>query len=231
MDSRDPTVEEVQGGMSRESVIRAYRRYASFYDLLFGPIMHPGRRRIVRALDLRPNDAVLEVGVGTGLSLPLYPAHVRVTGIDISREMLARARQRVVRQGLDHVGSILEMDAQAMNFPDRHFDKVVAMYVVSVVPDPQRLLAEMRRVCKPDGEIVIVNHFRSRNGVLAAMETALAPISRLAGFRTDLGLAPLLAETGLDVIEIRSTNLFGYWKIIRCRNRLAAASAVSALTS
>jgi len=119
------------------------------------------------------------------------------------------------------VEAIQEMDAQAMSFPDARFDKVVAMYVVSVVPDPRRLVAEMRRVCKPGGEILIVNHFRSRNPMMAALETALAPLSRLAGFRPDLALAPLLAETGLEVIEIRSTNLFGYWKVVRCRNRPA----------
>jgi phosphatidylethanolamine/phosphatidyl-N-methylethanolamine N-methyltransferase len=206
-------------------VIRAYRRYAGIYDLLFGPIMHPGRRRIVRALDLRPGNAVLEVGVGTGLSLPLYPSFVRVTGIDISREMLDRAHRRVARERLSHVEAIQEMDAQAMNFPDARFDKVVAMYVVSVVPDPRRLVEEMRRVCKPDGEILIVNHFRSRNWLLAAFETMLAPLSRLAGFRPDVALGPFLADTGLEVIEIRSTNLFGYWKVIRCRNRMAQPTA------
>jgi phosphatidylethanolamine/phosphatidyl-N-methylethanolamine N-methyltransferase len=93
------------------------------------------------------------------------------------------------------------------------------MYVVSVVPDPLKLIAEMKRVCKPDGEILIVNHFRSHNALLAAMETTLAPLSRLAGFRPDLALEPFLKKAGLEVIDIRSTNLFGYWKVIRCRNR------------
>jgi phosphatidylethanolamine/phosphatidyl-N-methylethanolamine N-methyltransferase len=178
----------------------------------------------VRALNLQPGDAVLEVGVGTGLSLPLYPSFVRVTGIDVSREMLDRSRQRVVRQELSQVSATLEMDAQAMSFADSHFDKVVAMYVVSVVPDPLRLLAEMRRVCKPGGDILIVNHFRSPNPLLGGMESMLAPLSRLAGFRPDLELEPLLAAAGLEVVEIRSTNLFGYWKMIRCRNRVTAAA-------
>jgi phosphatidylethanolamine/phosphatidyl-N-methylethanolamine N-methyltransferase len=139
--------------------------------------------------------------------------------------MLDRARQRVTREKLSHVEAIHEMDAQAMNFPEGRFDKVVAMYVVSVVPDPHRLVAEMRRVCKPDGEILIVNHFRSRNPLLAAFESMLAPFSRLAGFRPDVELGPFLADTGLEVIEIRSTNLFGYWKVIRCRNRMAQPTA------
>lgn len=227
MESGGPSAHGVEGTMSREAVLRAYRRYAGVYDLLFGPIMHPGRRRIVQALDLSPGDKVLEVGVGTGLSLPLYPGHVRVTGIDISREMLTRARRRVARLELSQVNAILEMDAQAMLFADAYFDKVVAMYVVSVVPDPRRLIFEMRRVCKPEGEIVLVNHFRSEGALLAAVETMLAPFSRLAGFRPDLALESLLADTGLEVIDIRSTNLFGYWKVIRCRNRVIPQPAVA----
>lgn len=213
----NPADEKLQV-MSLDAVISAYRRYAGIYDVVFGPIMHPGRKRIVDALQCRPGDHILEVGVGTGLSLPLYSSGVRVTGIDVSREMLVVARRRVAREPLPHVEAILEMDAQAMSFPDARFDKVVAMYVVSVVPDPKKMVAEMRRVCKPGGEILIVNHFRSRNPVLGTMESLLAPFSRLAGFRPNLDMDEFLADTGLLVEEIRSTNLFGYWKILRCRN-------------
>lgn len=213
----NPADEKLQV-MSLDAVISAYRRYAGIYDVVFGPIMHPGRKRIVDALQCRPGDHILEVGVGTGLSLPLYSSGVRVTGIDVSREMLEVARRRVAREPLPHVEAILEMDAQAMSFPDARFDKVVAMYVVSVVPDPKKMVAEMRRVCKPGGEILIVNHFRSRNPVLGTMESLLAPFSRLAGFRPNLDMDEFLADTGLLVEEIRSTNLFGYWKILRCRN-------------
>lgn len=204
--------------MSLESVISAYRRYARVYDLLFGPIMHPGRRRIVRTLHCRPGDSILEVGIGTGLSLPLYPRDIRVTGIDISPEMLERARRRVERKGLGQVEEIVEMDAQSMSFPDDRFDKVVAMYVVSVAPDPAQLMSEIRRVCKAGGEIVIVNHFRSRNPLLSFLETLLAPLSRLAGFRPNLGLYDFLSTAQLQVVEIRKTNLFGYWTLLRCRN-------------
>lgn len=203
--------------MNLEAVISAYRRYARIYDLLFGPVMEPGRHGVVDALDCRPGDHVLEVGVGTGLSLPLYPGFVKVTGIDISLEMLERARRRVTRKQLDNV-EVREMDAEAMTFPDQVFDKVVAMYVVSVVPDPARLVAEMRRVCKPGGDIFIVNHFRSRHPLLRTGETLLSPLSKLAGFRPDMELDALIDRTGLEVIDIRNTNLFGYWKLIRCRN-------------
>ncbi|MFA5531767.1 MAG: methyltransferase domain-containing protein [Thiohalomonadaceae bacterium] len=213
----NPADEKLQV-MSLDAVISAYRRYAGIYDVLFGPIMHPGRKRIVDALQCHPGDNILEVGVGTGLSLPLYSSSVRVTGIDVSREMLEVARRRVARELLPQVEAILEMDAQRMTFPDARFDKVVAMYVVSVVPDPKQMVAEMRRVCKPGGEILIVNHFRSRNPVLGAMEGLLAPFSRQAGFRPNLDMAEFLADTGLTVEETRGTNLFGYWKILRCRN-------------
>jgi len=214
--------------VNTDAIITAYRRYARIYDILFGPIFHPGRKSIVEALGTKPGDRILEVGVGTGLSLPLYSDDIKVTGIDISAHMLAKARQRVARDGLDHVEDVLEMDAQAMQFPDASFDKVVAMYVVSVVPDPVAVVNEMRRVCKPGGDIYIVNHFRSHNPVLGGVEGMLAPISKLAGFRPDFELEGFLDATGLEVLDTRSVNLFGYWKMLRCRNTVReTAAAVS----
>jgi phosphatidylethanolamine/phosphatidyl-N-methylethanolamine N-methyltransferase len=201
-----------------ESVKKAYRRYARYYDTLFGAVMHPGRMAVIDALGAFPGERVLEVGVGTGLSLPHYPGYLRVTGIDISAEMLAKARHRVALEGLVQVEALLEMDAEYMRFPDNAFDKVVAMYVASVAPDPVRFVDEMRRVCKPDGEIFIVNHFRSSNPVMRAVESTLAPLSKLAGFRPDLDLDLFLQETGLEVAEMQSANLFGYWKVLRCLN-------------
>ena len=124
--------------MQIEAVKAAYRRYASVYDALFGPVLQPGRKAVLEALECRPGDRVLEVGVGTGLSLPMYPSFVRVTGVDLSREMLEKARVRVARRALTNVEGLHEMDAQAMDFPDASFDKIVAMYVVSVVQEPAR---------------------------------------------------------------------------------------------
>ncbi len=204
--------------MNLDAVINAYRRYAGIYDLLFGPIMHHGRKRIVEALAGQPGDRILEVGVGTGLSLPLYPKGVHVTGIDVSREMLEKARQRVAQRQLSQVEDIRLMDAERMDFKDGFFDKVVAMYVVSVAPNPTRVVEEMRRVCKPGGEILIVNHFRSQNPVLALFERLLAPLSKLAGFRPDMALDRFIEETGLEVVSVRGANLFGYWKVLQCRN-------------
>ena len=157
--------------MHLQTVKAAYRRYARVYDALFGPVLQPGRKAVVKALGCRPGERVLEVGVGTGLSLPLYPPHTRVTGIDVSTEMLDKARARVENRKLTNVEALLEMNAEEMTFPDASFDKVVAMYVVSVVERPARLLEELHRVCRPEGEIFIVNHARSENPILGTLET------------------------------------------------------------
>ena len=200
--------------MQIEAVKTAYRRYARIYDMVFGAVLQPGRKAVLDALKLKPGDRVLEVGVGTGISLPLYPREVRITGIDVSREMLERARARVARAKLPNVEALLEMDAEAMTFPDASFDKVVAMYVVSVVPRPARLLEELHRVCRPDGEIFIVNHFQSENRVMGAIERMLGTVSSQIGFDPQVDLRSLVpaAQNG----DVSRVNLF--WKMVRLRN-------------
>jgi len=201
-----------------ESVKAAYRRYAAVYDAVFGPVLQPGRKAVVQALGLRPGERVLEVGVGTGLSLPLYPRDVSITGIDLSREMLEKARRRVARQRLANVEALLEMDAEQMSIPDASFDKVVAMYVVPVVANPVRLLQELHRVCRPDGEIFLVNHVRSDNRFVAAFEKALAPLSDKIGFRPDFELRDMLSDVD-QVTEVSRINFF--WKVMRLKNGVA----------
>ncbi len=213
-------------GLDIESVRKAYRRYASIYDVYFGPVLQRGRRLALRKMGCQGGDRILEVGVGTGLSLDLYPSNVRVTGIDISAEMLDRARDRKERLGLTQVEDLLEMDAESMQFPDRHFDKVAAIYVASAVPNPKRLVDEMRRVCKPGGELFFLNHFHSRNPVLGSIERLLAPLSRLLGFHPDFSLDGFIEETRLDVIDQSRTNAFGYWMLIRARNDAPVQPAV-----
>ena len=202
--------------MQIDAVKAAYRRYASFYDALFGPVLQPGRKAVLEALECRPGERVLEVGVGTGLSLPLYPPFVRVTGVDLSREMLDKARARVQRRSLANVEGLHEMDAHAMDFPDASFDKVVAMYVVSVVQEPARLLRELHRVCKPDGEIFIVNHFQSENRIIGGIEKALSGFSSTLGFHPDFKLHEVLPAGHNGEVSMSRVNLF--WKIIRLRN-------------
>jgi len=204
--------------MHIETVKTAYRRYAGFYDALFGPVLQAGRRAVMEALRLRPGDRVLEVGVGTGLSLPMYPQSVRITGIDVSHEMLEKARRRVARRGLANVDALLEMDAEAMSFADASFDKVVAMYVMPVVRNPARVLEEFHRVCKADGEIFIVNHVRSDNRILRAFENGLARFSDHIGFHPDFDLRELVNGSG-QIDEVARINVL--WRVMRVRNGVA----------
>ena len=204
--------------MDLRAIEEAYRRYARFYDFCFGAVFQPGRKAILERMECRPGEQILEVGVGTGLSLPLYPGNVTVTGIDISHHMLHQARARKERDRLDHVAQLAVMDAEDMQFDDNSFDKVVAMYVASVVPDPERLVDEMRRVCKPSGRIIFVNHFHSRNPILGSVESILAPLSKQLGFRPDFSLERFLEQTGLSTIDIRPVNLFQFCTVVEARN-------------
>lgn len=203
--------------MDLDAIKKSYRRYAQNYDFYFGAVFQPGRKAVIELMSCRPGETILEVGVGTGLSLSLYPKHVHVTGIDVSQEMLQKARVRKQREGLKHV-ELLEMDAENMTLADHSFDKVVAMYVASVVPNPRQLVAEMQRVCKPQGDIFIVNHFHSTHPVLKRTEKLIAPLSKTVGFRPDLLLDDFIRETELDVIEKVKVNLLGYWTLLRARN-------------
>ena len=213
--------------MELEAIKKAYRRYARLYDFYFGALFQPGRKAVIQRMNCRPGQRVLEVGVGTGISLPLYSQGVHVAGIDISPEMLERARARLAREGITHGVELHVMDAERMSFPPDSFDKVVAMYVVSVVPHPRRLVDEMRRVCKPDGEIYIVNHFHSPNPIVGGVESLLAPLSRLVGFHPDFDLKTFVRDTNLEVIDKQPVNLFGYWNLLRARNNKARLGTLS----
>ncbi len=213
--------------MDIDGVRDAYRRYGRRYDLVFGAIFHHGRRTAIGKMDIQPGDHVLEVGVGTGLSLPEYPEGVHVTGIDLSPEMIELAEDRVERLELPNV-TLAEMDAADMRFTDNCFDHVVAMYVLSVAPEPERVVDEMRRVCQPNGDLFVVNHFRSANPILRTCEKALSPLSRLVGFRPDFELEEFVERNDLDIRETQSVNLFGYWTLLRAsrepRSRLREAA-------
>ena len=214
--------------MNIRAIEQAYRRYARFYDVCFGAVFQPGRRAIVDRMDCGPGERILEVGVGTGLSLPLYPDNVSVVGIDISSDMLDQARVRQARCGLEHVVKLMVMDAENMAFEDDSFDKVVAMYVASVVPDPGRMVDEMRRVCKPGGQIFMVKHFHSSNPILGGVERLLAPLSKQLGFRPDFPLDRFLGQTGLDAMNIRPVNLFDFSTMVEARNNNQCADAIPA---
>ena len=201
--------------MDERSVVTAYRRLSGTYDRFFGPVFEQGRQVTVGKMDCQPGDRVLEVGVGTGLSLDHYADGVEVVGIDVSPDMLEHAKARV-NGNADRI-TLQLMDAQEIDYPDNSFDKVVAMYVVSVAPDPKKVIEEMKRVCKPGGELFIVNHF-SQKGPMARLERLASPLSKLVGFRPSFPIDDFLSMANLDVIETRPVNAFGYWTLIHARN-------------
>ncbi|BBK41247.1 SAM-dependent methyltransferase [Allostella vacuolata] len=198
-----------------EAIRRTYDRYARVYDGIFGPILNPGRRRAVAAAERVPGLRVLEVGVGTGLSLPLYKTS-QVVGIDVSDKMLERARRKVERHKLTNVEDLRVMDAEAMTFPAQSFDSMVLMHVASVVPHPDRLMLEVRRVLRPGGEALVLNHFWTGRGPMAVVERALAPASNTIGFRP-MSLDELISVTPLTFVSEERVNLFGYWSLVRFR--------------
>jgi phosphatidylethanolamine/phosphatidyl-N-methylethanolamine N-methyltransferase len=196
-------------------VERVYGRLASVYDLIFGPTLHPGRLHARDRMVISPGARILEVGVGTGINAALYPSHCHITGIDLSTSMLDKARERVARQGLRNV-RLLEMDAGNLTFADDSFDIVYAPYLVSVVPDPVKVVTEMRRVCKPGGRIIILNHFRSLNPVLSRVERAISPFTVHIGFKSDLDLPGFLAQADLQPISIEKVNFPRIWSLVTC---------------
>ncbi|MFZ5861771.1 MAG: class I SAM-dependent methyltransferase [Nitrospirota bacterium] len=203
--------------MDTAHVERVYSSYSKIYDLIFGRVFHVSRCHAVDLLGLKPGARVLEVGVGTGLSLPLYPVGCRVTGIDVSEKMLEKSREKIARRGLRDA-RVLRMDASHTAFADNAFDAVLAAYVMSVVPDPQATLREIERVCKPGGTIVILNHFHATHHVGALVERGISPMCRQIGFRSDLGLDDLLAGSTLRVLVQRTIGPFGYWTLIQAIN-------------
>src|SRR3970282_663245 len=164
-----------------------YEKLANVYDLTFGPTLHPGRLVALETRGIKPEDRSLEVGIGTGINAPLYPRNCHVTGVDFSASMLEKARERVERKGLRNV-QLFEMDAANLSFPDNSFDIVYAPYVRTVFPDPVQVVREMRRVCRPGGKFIVLNHFRSPNRLLARVERAISPFPVHIGFKSDLDL-------------------------------------------
>jgi phosphatidylethanolamine/phosphatidyl-N-methylethanolamine N-methyltransferase len=189
---RGPDGPVPRSALDAEAVKAAYRRWAGVYDAVFGGVSAFGRRRAVAAVNALPGERVLEVGVGTGLALPHYDKSKRITGIDLSGDMLARARRRVAQRDLGHVEALLEMDAEQTEFADDSFDIAVAMFVASVVPNPRRLYAELRRVVRPGGHILFVNHFLATGGLRLLVERGMARASHSLGWHPDFAIESLL---------------------------------------
>jgi len=180
---------------------KLYSEFAPLYDKIFGKIFYSRLERVIEELDIPPGAEVFEVGAGTGTSFPAYPSHCEVTGIDLAPDMLARAQRKIRDNGWAHL-KVLEMNALDLEFPDDTFDYVMAFHVVTVVPDPVRMIAEAQRVCKPGGNIVIVNHFTSDFPLLGSLTEALDPLTRWLGWRTNVRLKPFIETTSLAVEKV-----------------------------
>lgn len=204
--------------LDADAVQAAYRRWSRVYDVTFGGVSGFGRRRAVQAANALPGRHVLEVGVGTGLALPHYGPDKRVTGIDLSEEMLALARKRVRELGLSNVEALRQMDAEATEFEAERFDVAVAMFVASVVPNPRRLLAEMRRLVRPGGHLLFVNHFRAETGPRWWVERAMAPASRKLGWHPDFAVEDLLGEADRARARLRPVPPAGLFTLVHLPN-------------
>jgi phosphatidylethanolamine/phosphatidyl-N-methylethanolamine N-methyltransferase len=192
-----------------------YENLASVYDLVFGPALHPGRIQAIQRMAIQPTDRVLEVGVGTGINLSLYPRQCRVTGIDFSASMLEKARDRVSRENIPGV-RLVQMDAVDLKFPDDSFDIVYAPYLISVVPDPVKVAREMRRVCRVGGRIIFLNHFLSPQTLLSRVERTISPFTIHIGFKADLDLPGFLAQSELQPVSIEKVNVPRIWSLVTC---------------
>ncbi len=201
--------------MGESAVKKAYARWAPVYDLTFGLIADAGRKRAVQHINTLPPGRVLEVGVGTGISLPGYDRKHRITGIDLSPEMLAKARERVRKKRLDHVESIQEMDASDMEFDDGAFDIVVAMYVMTVVPDPVRVMQELERVCRPGGEVILVNHFSQDKGLRGKLEKGMARFAEDLGWRPEFPKETVMISGDLQLVAEMPLHPFGLFTMLR----------------
>jgi phosphatidylethanolamine/phosphatidyl-N-methylethanolamine N-methyltransferase len=192
-----------------------YAKLASVYDLAFGPTLQPGRVRAINRMGILPGERVLEVGVGTGINLSLYPRTCAVTGIDFSCSMLEKARDRVSRMGIRNL-RLLQMDAADLKFADDSFDIVYAPYLISVVPDPVKVACEMRRVCRRGGRIIFLNHFLSPNAMVSRVERLISPFTIHVGFKADLDLPAFLSQADLQPVSIEKVNVPRIWSLVTC---------------
>ena len=204
------------GEPTEQGVVLTYDRFAPLYDQVFGQVLGPGRKLMASATSALNPPSILEVGVGTGLTLAGYPSSSRLVGIDLSPDMLERARMRAAALPERDI-TLHAMNAERMDFPDASFDCVTVPYVLSVTPNPDRLVHEIRRVCKPDGSILVLNHF-SGSRFWWLMERAVRSVADKVGFRADFAYERHILSHDWQVVSVTSVNLFGLSKLVVLRN-------------
>jgi phosphatidylethanolamine/phosphatidyl-N-methylethanolamine N-methyltransferase len=204
--------------LDKDTIAKAYARWAPVYDLVFGAVFERGRQAAIAATE-RVGGRILEVGVGTGISLPDYARSNRLVGVDLSEPMLRRAQGRVAELGLDNVEGLAVMDAERLAFPDCSFDVVVAQYVITTVPHPEATLDEFARVLKPGGEIVLINHIGAETGFRRTFEQGFAPLARRLGWRPEFPWGRLTGWAGrrndIRLVERRPMPPMGHFSLIR----------------
>ena len=215
--------------LDRDTIAKAYARWAPVYDLVFGAVFDRGRRAAIEAAD-RIGGRILDVGVGTGISLPDYSRSIHLVGVDLSEPMLRKAQERVQQLALHNVHCLAVMDAEHLGFPDGYFDVVVAQYVITTVPDPEATLDEFARVLKPGGEIVLVNHIGAESGLRRAFEQWFAPVARRLGWRPEFPWARLdrwaKNSRGMRLIERRPMPPLGHFSLVRFAKDSVVANAL-----
>ncbi len=205
---------EENATLSASTVRHAYKIWAPVYDQTFGIMVRAGRMRAVRHINNSDTTRVLEVGVGTGLSLPHYRPDLEVTGIDLSPEMLEKAEDRVRNKNLTHVDELLVMDASRLEFPDNSFDTVVAMFVMTVVPDPEAVMKELQRVCAPGGEVLLVNHFSTDSGLRGWVEQKMSSFKSTGLWRPEFPVDRVMICDQLELRETQKVRPFGLFTLL-----------------
>ena len=195
-------------------IIAAYARWAPFYDRFFGAFTASTCRITLAEMNRLPPSRVLEVGVGTGISLPRYDRKHRIVGIDLSRDMLDRGRKRVAEEKLDNVEALIEMDAENLSFDAGSFDAAMAMFVMSVVPDPDRVLSEIARVVRPGGHVILVNHFSAEKGPRAWVERWMSRFSARLGWRPEFPIEQVLGRPELKLVGRRPAKAFDLFTLL-----------------
>jgi phosphatidylethanolamine/phosphatidyl-N-methylethanolamine N-methyltransferase len=204
--------------MEREEIRRIYGRYAAVYDMIFALSFFPRIRLGLEKIGIKKGDRIIEIGVGTGLSLPLYPASCEVVGIDITRKMLQKAKEKKERHGYRNV-ALFEMDAENISFADDSFDHAVVPFVVSVVPDPVRMMSEVKRITKKGGKIIVINHFSSRNVLLAKLEKLFSPVFLRLGWKAAVPMDLLANHCNLCILDVSKKYRLDPWFIVHATNK------------